>query len=231
MLLIHHIDMQCFGLEAFQQKESDTHQFVHANGGRTFAEAMHTDSKALWQSIKNGDHSALKVVFDELYSSLCRFAMQWVNDADEAEEIVQKLFVDLWTKRADIEIEITLKSYLYSATRNRSLNYLKHRKVVHMHQRNVVAQQNVSYEWSDTSELNRAISRAMDLLPEQCGRVFRLVKVEGKRYAEVSEELGISNKTIENHMTKALRILREELKEFLPRVIIVIVWLSNKWMN
>ena len=184
--------------------------------GITFGDAMLSDELNTWQRMKAGDQLALKSVFQMHYAPLCRFAMQWTADKDESEEIVQKLFVDIWEKRNELSIELTLKSYLFAAVRNRCLNYIKHKKVVALHQRNARHESPQLLEISNLDEVSKSLEEAIQSLPEQCQRVFRLVKMDGKKYAEVAEELDISIKTIENHMTKALRVLRIQMRDYLP---------------
>lgn len=199
--------------------------------GRTFAQSMLSQDAHIWLSIQKEDQAAMQKVFEENYASLCRFAVQWTADFDEAEEIVQKMFVDLWEKRNEIQIEITIRSYLFGAVRNSCLNFLKHKKVMASHQLYVKTTTSEAEQLEDLSGVNDALHRAIEALPEQCARVFRMVKMEGMRYAEIAEHLQISTKTIENHMTKALRILRHELRDYLSICIWLVFLLSNEPMN
>jgi RNA polymerase sigma-70 factor (family 1) len=196
----------------------------------TFVADMEVSEVQIWKRVQMGEQDAVRMLFESYYSDLCRFALQWVKDADETEEIVQRFFVELWEKRLQTEIEITFRSYAFAAVRNRCLNFIKHQKVVAEHQTYMKHQNQQGYEMSHP-EMDAVIQRAIQKLPEQCGRVFVLVKIDGLKYAEVAEKLGISTKTIENHMTKALRLLREELKDYLPICWWLMFWLCNEWMN
>jgi RNA polymerase sigma-70 factor (family 1) len=196
----------------------------------TFVADMEVSELQIWQRVQIGEQDAMRILFDSYYSNLCRFALQWVKDADETEEIVQRFFVELWEKRLHTQIEITFRSYAFAAIRNRCLNYIKHQKIVAAHQAYVKHQYQQGYEMSHT-EMDIVVQKAIEKLPEQCGRVFVLVKMEGLKYAEVAEKLSVSTKTIENHMTKALRLLREELSEYLPISWWLMFWFCNEWIN
>jgi RNA polymerase sigma-70 factor, ECF subfamily len=162
---------------------------------------------------------------------LCNYANTILNDLDEAEEMVQNAFLTLWEKRATIEIHTSLKSYLYRTVYNSSLNRVKHLKVQRKH--DAYYKQSATFEHESTteklmeSELERMAKKAIDELPPQCQAVFKLSRVENLTYAEIGAQLNISVKTVENHMVKALRTLREKLKEFLP----VLIWLLMKNWN
>lgn len=227
MMYATKLEMKWPAMRVFEEAIGQPNRMMHSPEDITLASIKAEQAMEVWQKIKSGDQSALKTVFDQHYSALCRYALQWTKDPDEAEDIVQRLFVDLWVKRDAIEVELTLKSYLYAATRNRCLNYLKHQRVVQMHVQSVSKAPQPILFMDEAHHLTEAIHKAIANLPDQCGRVFRMVKMEGKRYHEVADELGISVKTIENHMTKALRVLRVELKDFFPLCIGLIIWLYN----
>jgi RNA polymerase sigma-70 factor (ECF subfamily) len=180
------------------------------------------------RALQEGRQDAFEMIFKEWYTPLCRFACSLLDDPDESEEVVQNVFVLLWEKRAEVSIEISVKAYIYRAVRNGCLNVLKHRKVRMNHVREVKhytpGQSLPASAGVLTSELELAIERALDSLPTQCRQVFELSRKEGLKYAEIARDLGISVKTVENHMGKALKILREELKPYLP---LVLLWIGG----
>lgn len=149
---------------------------------------------------------------------------------DEAEEIVQQVFYSLWTKRESIDITSTLKSYLYKAVHNSSLNKIKQGKVRQMyaeHQKaTAITETHSSSQILQGKELEALINNAIDELPEQCGIVFRMSRFGNMKYAEIADELNISVKTVENHMGKALKLMREKLKDYL-HLIILLLLLNN----
>lgn len=166
--------------------------------------------------------------FKTYYQPLCKYAYSFIQDKEEAEEIVQSAFLSVWEKRESLDIKTSLKSYLYTMVRNTSLNVIKHEKIkqkyvgealaVEARSHDNVAQKVIS------SELEEKIQQALEALPEQCRLVFKLSRFEELKYTEIAEQLSISVKTVENQMGKALRIMREQLKDYLP---ILILFLLN----
>ena len=171
-------------------------------------------------AIKNGDELAFEGLFKSLYSQLLVFALRFVEDDESAEEIVQDTFFQFWESRDKIEINTSLKAYLYKSVRNASLNFLKHEKVVDKYRdyySNVLHQDELSPEdWMTENELSDKIQNAIGKLPPERKKVFEMSRFEGLKYREIAEKLNISVKTVENQMGKALKFLREELKEYLP---------------
>ena len=176
-------------------------------------------------AFKQGDKELFEKLFRSYYQSLCRYANGLLNDTDEAEEVVQQMFVTIWEKRSSIEIKVSFKSYLYRSVHNSCLNHLEKLKVRQMyigqHTGNEEASSDHSERNLQKSELQARISEALKKLPEQCRKVFLLSRHDEMKYAEIANHLGISIKTVENQMGKALRIMREELKEYLPIIILI----------
>lgn len=166
------------------------------------------------------------MIFRNWYNPLCNFAASFLSDRDEAEELVQNSFVNFWEKRSEIIIETSLKSYLYRSIRNACFNALKHEKVKREHARYAAATTPVGFDSVKSNiisaELTDRIDAAMQKLPQQCQLVFRLSRHQDLKYSEIATELGISIKTVENHMGKALRIMREELKDYLIILIMIL---------
>lgn len=176
-----------------------------------------------WPLISRGDKKAFEEVFNTYYQLLCNYACSMLNDIDEAEEVVQNMFFNIWAKRESLQVNTSIKSYIYRATHNDCLNKIKHGKV-----RTVYAQdykstmnhhQHDSAEVLQAKELGLTINRAIDTLPEQCRQVFQLSRFENLKYQEIADRMRISVKTVENHMGKALKILRHELKDYLHLVL------------
>ncbi|MES2680947.1 MAG: RNA polymerase sigma-70 factor [Bacteroidota bacterium] len=185
---------------------------------------MQLSDQQYWQLISKGDKSAFEQAFRAYYQSLCNYAVPLIKDKDEAEEVVQNVFFNIWSKREALQINSSLKSYLYRAVHNDCLNKLKHVKVKTLYAEDYKKSAGAFNSATDTleaKELGVKINKAIDSLPEQCGNVFRLSRFENLKYAEIASQLDISVKTVENHMGKALKILREQLKDYLP----VLFWL------
>lgn len=172
--------------------------------------------------------AVLNTLFKNHYDELCRYAFSILKDQDVAEDVVQQLFIKLWEKRSTIgEIE-NVRSYLFRSTFNMSLNEQK--RMQRMPKREEYSAQNVSLQLSDhannlieSKELQERIGAAMMVLPEKCRDVFHLSRNEQLSYKEIAEQMNISIKTVENQVGKALKIMREELKEYLPVLLITFI--------
>lgn len=173
------------------------------------------------EGISNEDHPALfKQLFDTYYERLHHYAYTILKDREAANDIVQQVFMRLWERRDLLTMEQAIAGYLYTTTRNLSLNYIRHKKAGERYVKHAVKDEghfvvNDSKSWVVASELTRQISKVMETLPEQCRLVFTKSRMDKKTYAEISEELGISVKTVEAHMSKALKIFRAKLTDYL----------------
>lgn len=166
-------------------------------------------------------------MFKAKYPPLCAFAFGIVKDNDVAEEIVQEVFVKLWAQRDEVDINTSMHSYLYSAVRNSALNQIKHLKVKEAYKKqNKIerdAREAIITDELVGSELDKQIKDAIARLPSERKKIFLLSRTQGLKYKEIAEKLGISVKTVENQMGKALATLRQELAEYLPAVLIAII--------
>jgi RNA polymerase sigma-70 factor (family 1) len=180
-------------------------------------------------AIRQGDEAAFEQVFRHYYAPLCRYAMRFVFESAEAEEVVQQVFTRIWERRAEMNITVSLKSYLYRSVHNGCLN-LKQKRQNEMRYRET--QLRVVHASSEPltemrgRELEKAIANALKVLPEQCRKVFELSRFEELKYREIAETLGISIKTVENQMGKALRIMREQLAPFLSILLFTLIFIS-----
>jgi RNA polymerase sigma-70 factor (family 1) len=193
---------------------------------------MQLQDQHIVNSMRQGDRSSFETMFRTWYNPLCNYALSFLGSREEAEEIVQNVFVQFWEKRYEIEIETSLKSYLYRAVRNTCFNVLKHEKVKREHERYALEKNDNHSSHAGTTllaqELEVKISQALKCLPEQCAIIFKMSRFEELKYAEIAEKLGLSIKTVENQMGKALRIMREQLKDYLPLIALVVqsgIWL------
>lgn len=171
------------------------------------------------KALREGEHLAYEQLFDNYYDALCRYAYSILRDMDEAEDIVQKTFCKLWDQREALDIQSSIKSYLYRMVHNESLNKAQQHKNRQEHNLNYLSYTDQSpdtvSEHMAASELQTAIDKALDGLPAQCRKVFEMSRVQQLSYAEIAKELSISTNTVENHVSKALKLLRVDLKEFL----------------
>ena len=180
---------------------------------------MQIAEKELIEMISEGEEYAFEYLYENYYVALCIFARKYVSELEVAEEIVQQLFYTIWEKRKELTFKTSLKPYLYSSVKNNSLDYLKHQKVKNNYTKHVLStSRNESSDYNDkyvSKESLERINRAIEKLPEQRKRVFKMNRFEGLKYREIAVKLQISEKTVENHMGSALKQLRILLKEFI----------------
>jgi RNA polymerase sigma-70 factor (ECF subfamily) len=171
-----------------------------------------------------------EAVFEQLFKKHFRelhaYAFSLLRDWDVAEEIVQAMFLKLWERDEAVQVRTSIKSYLYKSVYHGSLNYLRGQKV------QLKYQTTTAYSMKDhtddaaekltMSELERHLQQALSKLPEKCRAIFHLSRFEELKYQEIANQLNISIKTVETHMGKALRILRKEMKEFLPIIALML---------
>ncbi|RZS63972.1 RNA polymerase sigma-70 factor (ECF subfamily) [Pseudobacter ginsenosidimutans] len=170
--------------------------------------------------------TAFENVFKSHFKSLHSYAYTIVKDDMVAEEMVQNVFCKIWEKKGHLEIETSLTAYLYRAVYNESLNHIKHQKV------RLAYQAHASYQMKEQtdsaskkvllSDLEQKLRKAMSELPEQCRTIFQMSRFEELKYQEIADRLGISIKTVENQMGKALKLLRSKLIDFLPLLLIIL---------
>jgi RNA polymerase sigma-70 factor (ECF subfamily) len=171
-------------------------------------------------SIKNGNEAAFEKVFKTYFRNLHAFAYTFMKDDIIAEEIVQNVFFRIWEKKEQLQIDDSLKAYLYRSVHNESLNHLKHLKIKNSFQLHYSANMESSNQDASNqmiaTELENDIQKAISELPPQCRTIFQMSRFEQLKYQQIADQLNISIKTVENQMGKALKVLRLRLVEYLP---------------
>lgn len=171
------------------------------------------------------EKSEFEKIFNAYYIGLCNYAYKLLLDRDRAEDAVQQVFSKLWEKRADYNITSSVQSYLYKATYNMSINEIKRRHKLQNLENEVVHQ--VSDLTADisskTNELETAIEKGLANIPEKCRAIFVMSRYEEMKYKDIAQTLGISIKTVENQMGKALRLMRVHLSEFIAVVLMMLM--------
>lgn len=172
--------------------------------------------------IREGDIRAFEDVFRRYYSPLCWYAAGITGSMEAAEEIVEELFYGFWRDRESLPVFRSMKSYLYVAVRNRSFQYCEHREVRDKYREFVLSrkgqmQDSGPQEQMEYRELRRLIDAALARMPERRSRIFRMHRMEGRKYAEIASQLSLSVKTVEAEMTKALKALRKEIENYMIR--------------
>ncbi len=195
---------------------------------------METPEQQLLSALRFGNEGALRQIFDRHYPLLLSDIYRLIPDESTCQDLAQELFVDLWNKRESLDIHTSLRAYLRRAAVNKSLNYIK------ANRRNLFEDADDLGHLPDTSAsdtkkreaqetLEDALHVAISALPEKCRVVFNLSRFEQLSHREIAEKLGISVKTIENQITKAMKMLREALTNHTELSSVVILWLKCLW--
>lgn len=169
-------------------------------------------------------------IYKQYYPKMFAFAKNYIPANEDAENIVQDVFLSLWERKQEIVISYTLVTYLFTLVKNRCLNFLRHKLIEEEFNSQMkeelrfklYALESMDYSYQSEKELQEVIRRALDSLPERCREVFIKSRIEGLKYKEISEELGISVNTVENQMVTALKKLRVELKDYLPLLLFLV---------
>jgi RNA polymerase sigma-70 factor (ECF subfamily) len=172
----------------------------------------------LYKRMKEGDHTAFEIIFRSYYAGLVVFSNQFLQDRDAAEELVQGFFVTLWEKRRQINENAAVRSYLFTSIRNRSLNYLKHKsvekdvleKLEELASSHPVFYENVYLR----KELRIRILESIEALPPRAREVFIMSRNQGMSNDEIADKLQISKRTVEKHISQALKALRKNLVDY-----------------
>ena len=172
----------------------------------------HTLDRELFNMMKNDDEVAFRALFDKYYVPLCRYAGTFVRDQGSAEEIVIDLFTSLWSARGRFECTSSVRHYLFRSVRNRSLNHLRDTRDRFLYEElsdNIYGDD--GNDWLEIEQLEYFIQEAILSLPEKCREIFVKSRTEGKSHAEIATEAGISIKTVENQISKAIRRIKMRL--------------------
>jgi RNA polymerase sigma-70 factor, ECF subfamily len=176
------------------------------------------DEKTIFKKIRNDDRDAFKSLFDTYYASLCHYASHFLNDDVLSEEVVQELFVKLWEKRKTLDVDTSVRNYLFRSVRNLCLNQIQHDKVIKLHAhrlKEALTTEDPAADYLITPEMILQLEEAIEALPEKRREIFRLSREVGLKYREIAEKLQISVKTVEAQMGLALKELRSKITRFL----------------
>jgi RNA polymerase sigma-70 factor (ECF subfamily) len=177
------------------------------------------DERALLDRLKTGDQAAFDSIFRAHYAHLVTFGQGLLRDRSAAEDIGQEVMLELWRRRGELVIHESLRAYLLRAVRNRSLNLIRHANVERRAEPQLMGEESISAAGAGqivAGELRSALTAAVAELSPACREVFELSRGQGLRYAEIASTLGISVKTVESQMGKALRHLRLRLAAWMP---------------
>lgn len=188
---------------------------------------MMTSTRELFDRMRKGDDSAFESIYKRYAPRLYYFVYEYIPQDDIAENIVQETFLALWRKRFDLEEKTNIGAYLYTVAKNNCLNKIRDQKyrrrfisASHISEIELMANYRAlaSFDTSTLTmdEISRIIQSTLEQLPPQCRHVFSLSRFSEKKNREIASELNISEKAVEGHITKALKMFRESLKDYLP---------------
>ncbi|RZT96453.1 RNA polymerase sigma-70 factor (ECF subfamily) [Ancylomarina subtilis] len=174
---------------------------------------MDSQEQDIIRKFKSGDESGLRLLFDLYYSSLCVFAYKYFDSYEKAEDVVQEAFITLWEKNRLINFTGSIKSYLFSIVRNNSINKIKEDRKYRFEE---IENQSYAiiedkFESESLEKRREKLYREIEMLPEQCKKVFEAIVFEKMKYADVAAELNVSLNTVKTHYSRALKQLRSSL--------------------
>jgi RNA polymerase sigma-70 factor, ECF subfamily len=174
--------------------------------------------KVLISRLNIGDTSAFSFIFNAYYKDLVIFASRFTNDRVNSEEIVEDTFVKLWEEHESLNISVSIKSYLLKTVQNKCIDWYRHRKIMRIHD-HLILQSSPRYVYETDnyilqSELQEQIDAALAKLPDEISGAFRMNRYKGLKYHEISKIMGVSVRTIEVRIGRALNLLRNHLKDY-----------------
>lgn len=187
--------------------------------GKSFSKYNLNDDSHLISEIQSGKAECFEYLFRNYYYGLCRFVAGIIKSSSVAEDIVQDVFLNIWQNKKEWLPQGNIKTYLYKASKNRAINYLKHLTVINNWAESsteniTLSGNNIENEYVQKETL-LSINKAIEKLPEKCKVIFMLQRQEGLTYKEISEVLNISLSTVETQMGRALKKIRKLLFPFL----------------
>jgi RNA polymerase sigma-70 factor, ECF subfamily len=174
---------------------------------------------------KTNDELAFEILFRKYFVRLCGFANKFIANKTESEEIVQEVFLKIWKNRDHLRFDQTISPYLFKSVQNFCYNFIEHKKVTDNYYSVIEAvyknhQEDYStYESVLYTEFQAKVDKAIGSLPAQCRTIFQMSRQDGLKYTEIAEKLGLSVKTVETQMSRALSKLKAELKDYLVMIV------------
>lgn len=157
-------------------------------------------------------------LFRQYYAPLVVYANKYVSDMDLAREIVQDFFVRLYEKRNNLSIDVSIKSYLYRSVFNCCINFINQKNIQDKHLKIILLERNDEENLENeinSVELQHKIYEVIEELPSKCRRIFKMNRMEGLKNDEIAQQLNLSKRTVETQISKALKILRAKLSDYM----------------
>ncbi len=191
------------------------------------------EDKNLIKRIKKDDGKAFEELFRRYFAALHNYAVFYTGSSQMAEDMVHDVFYKIWDTRKNLNIHTSIKSYLFRSVHNNCIQYLRHLKVVNEHSRKHEARlqealmMNRLYFETGLSklmqkEIGELVKEAISTLPEKTRDIFLMSRDMHLKNSEIAQKLEVTEKAVEYHITRALLSLRQELKDYLPGVMILI---------
>ena len=177
-----------------------------------------SELNSLVEKLKQGDRDSFNKIFRRFYAPMIRFCIRFVADSDIAEEVVQDFFVKLWSTRDKLNINTSFESYMMRSIQNAALTYINKERSHSEINLKVYTEEGEAYDPSQelqSKNLETAYRKILAEMPEKRRLVFQASRFDGMKYAEIAEKYGLSQKTVEAHMSAAIKQLKEGLKDFL----------------
>jgi len=183
----------------------------------------------LFSQMLVGKEEAFDFIFRKYYKVLIIQAVRFVHDQDSAQSLVQDCFVRFWEKRGQLSSIEDLYSYLFFMVRNRCIDHIREQKRIHLVPLTDQAEfpGNETEDTIQASDLNSHLWQAVAKLPERSRMAFEYSRIDGLTYSQISEKMGVSNKAVEALISRALKVLRANLVDFLCILILLISLLKN----
>ncbi|MBK6964470.1 MAG: RNA polymerase sigma-70 factor [Bacteroidales bacterium] len=173
----------------------------------------------LIENLKNNDKAAFTLIFTRFYKNLVHFSYTYTRNPDISEEIVQDVFLKLWENRSTLHIQTSLKSYLLKTVQNKSIDWMRHLNIRENYASFILNHpalaQNNTEDYVLHADLESAFKRALNKLPALYAEAYKMNRIEALNYAEIAGRLGVSVRTVEVRIGKALILLHDELKDYL----------------
>ena len=185
-----------------------------------------------FKNLQLGNEKAFEFFFNKYYSHVLGFCIQFIYDKPQSSSITQEAFLNLWLNRSKIEKISGVESFLYTYAKSKCLNAIRHNKVKERFKSKTLNDKEraldldvlnaINFDSLTLMELENLISKSIEDLPEKTRIIFVKKRFESKKNQEIADELNITLKTVEAHITKALKILRVKLSDYLPLVLVAI---------
>ena len=194
------------------------------------SEISHSQDEELLSRLKEGDREAFEQLYRKYWRRLFDSAYKRLLLREETEEIVQDLFVNIWVKRETLLITTTLEQYLYGALRYSIYNFIRSSRIRETYLNSLLHTTDIDKSYIEDGiyyeELSRALDSCIESMPEKFKNVYILSRKQNLTYKEISQHLDIPLDTVEKHMGRALKILRESLKDF---ACMLLIWNAGGW--